>query len=236
MKRLIAVLCVAACSISPAVLADDGDKPKPQKPTPIVVKGADAHAITVTVGPDGQVSVNTPDGKKAGEKAKPAPDVQVKTICIGKVITVGPDGKIETKDIGDELPKDVLDKLPKEIREQLKEAHGQAGEGGFGIAGKVKILVDNDGKKQEFEADLTDGDAFKQLDEALKKAGTDLPPEAREAIKAASQILKGVAPKDAAQAKSPDGISAKLDKILDRLDRLEGDVKALKAQSEKRKN
>jgi hypothetical protein len=237
-KYLVLLSWIAVCSLAPAAFAGGEGKPKAEKDkdsAKIVVGGAGI----IKIGPDGRVEVSSPNGavtKKEDGKKPASPGVKVETMRIGKVITVGPDGKMEVKDIGGELPKEVLDKLPKEIQDHLKKGRLPAGPGDCVAGGKMKIVVENNGQRQEYESDLGD-DALKQLpqgllDEVLKKAGDDLPPEAKEALKAATHAMKA-GQKPLAPTKGQEDVAKKLDKILERLERLEGDVQALKAQAEK---
>ena len=209
-------------------------KSKTEKDNAKIVAGS----VKIEAGSTPKIELRQPGGAAKPKGKKPAvPEVKMETFGFGKVIVVGPDGKIETKDFGAELPKEVLDMLPKEIRDRINKGPAAIAPGG-GISGRMKIVVDNNGQRQEYEADLGGDGTLKQLppsvfDEVLKHAGDKLPAEAKEALKAASQAMKAGSEKFQGQAKGNEDIAGKLDKILDRLERLEGEVKALQAKSEK---
>jgi len=165
-----------------------------------------------------------------------APDVKIETQVLGKAIVIGPDGKVQTVDLNTGVPGDVLNKLPKEIQDEVGKAVGQAfaetlggagkaPAGTSGMIGKMKVItIGPDGKTHETDSDLNlPGLHGGNLDEILKKAGVDLPAEARDALKAGN--------KNPALGAKADEISAKLDKILDRLDKLEKEIGALRAKS-----
>jgi hypothetical protein len=173
------------------------------------------------------------DGKGTVVTATPV-EVKAGTLCIGRVVTIGPDGKVEVKEFGDKLPKEVLDKLPKEIRVRVMKGSTSGGPCPGSATGKMKIVVRKNGEVREFESDLSDPEAIKdlslgKLQEALKKAGKKLSAEDEKLLAAASETMK--AKVHVVTARKPaDDISGKLDKILERLDRLEEDVKTLKAE------
>ncbi len=176
------------------------------------------------------------DNEPKVEKKVPV-KVKVEKIGVGKVIIIRPDGKTEVKEFNTQLPKEVLDKLPKEIRDRIQQglekcakcvSCGPAG------SGKMRIVIEKDGKRQELELDLgTSG-------EDLRKQGIQPPPEVQKVIKILAQAKKAdeslarlkkvQIPPTGVQAKAPVDINAKLDKILERLDRLEKDIKALKTK------
>lgn len=148
------------------------------------------------------------------------------------------------KEILDKLPKEVRDRLPKEIQEilhnVLTEARKQGSEGSktpsqHSILGKTKVMVFRNGKVQEFDLDLSrllaDGQLL--LGNVAQKNGTKLPDDVQKALVDILQSLgsKGLQAKTAAE--KSDDIDAKLDKIVERLDRLENEVKAIKASHSK---
>lgn len=220
-KCLLLTALLAFSSMSLASRADDEASPK-AKSNPAgktVVGGA-----TITVGPNGEVKVSglkEAKSPKAADKAgKGSPKVEIETHVIGKAIIVGPDGKVEVKDLKDlkgleeGFPKELLDKAAK-------------------VTGKVKVVtIGPDGKRQESESDIgsVSGDSpfgiQVDLGDLLKKAGVTLPPDAQKALEAAGKTA-------GSQAGKSDDISAKLDKILERLERVEKDVAKLKTQKGK---
>jgi hypothetical protein len=237
-KCFVLLLWVAVCLLPPAAFADSESKPKAPKDAATIVVGGG----TIQVTPNVKVEV-----QQSGAERKPnhekhgAPGIKVETMSVGKVIMLGPDGKVEIKDIGAGIPKEVLDKLPKDLRDQIMKGPAAVGKNGVRAAGKMKIVVENNGKRQEYEADLGGGGvAIKQLpsaviDDILKTAGDDLPAEIKEKLQATSQAIKAAEHQKAHGQTGQDAIGAKLDKILDRLERVENDVKALKARTEEPK-
>jgi hypothetical protein len=100
-----------------------------------------------------------------------------------------------------------------------------------------------DGKRQEYQTDLSREEVLKllasgNLDELLDHVGDKLPADEKEAMKealrASSLAMKSGEQKPHSEAKAQEEIVAKLDKILDRLDRLENEIKALQAKDEKK--
>ena len=190
--------------------------------------------IGFAVGSDGKVEVQASDGKKPSDADKKvdktAKDVQVENHVFGKVITIGPDGKVEVKEwknSGTDLPKEFLDKLPKEARQQFEKAMSGKNLGG-GVTGKAKVVViDPSGNRQEVETEFghpLEGKPFeptKEISEFLRKAGVELPPEARAALEGAQKTPLTPAGK-------PTDIGTKLDQILERLERIEKELATLK--------
>lgn len=171
--------------------------------------------------------------------------VRVEAFSFGKVLAIGPDGKIETREIGGDIPNEVLDQLPKEIQDLLKKGQEQIKAGAI-VNGGVDVFVEKNGKRERLKTELNDKDALKIFEELgksggdlspealksmveglMRQAGGNLPPEAKDAFDSATKMLKKTAPVE----NRSDDISSKLDKILERLDRIENEVKALKAKN-----
>ena len=75
------------------------------------------------------------------------------------------------------------------------------------------------------------------FEDALKKHGDELPPEVKRSLEAATKAMvkdpyASRSGADGLRLRGPRDISAKLDMILERLERVEKDVKALKAKQE----
>jgi hypothetical protein len=238
MKKCFVLTAAAALfSVACAAIAS-GEKAekKPQVETQMQVQ------VLGGVVPDGkaEVMVITPGKKALAKKKDKATDVKVQTFTFEKVITIGPDGKVETKDIGGgEIPKDVLDKLPKDLRKGIGKAGGKATAGcDVSIGGKM-VIVGPDGKTQEIELgpDMVKGFPLENLGGILEMADGKLPPEVKKALAEAAKASKAnAAAKSGGTLTFPGGkhnddINAKLDQILQRLDRLE--QKAAKSSSEK---
>lgn len=211
-----------------------GGKKRPQSDSSSVAEIVIGFAVGSDGKADGKVEVQSTAGKKqpdADKKAdQAAQDVQVETRVFGKVITVGPDGKVEVKEwknLEAALPKEFLDKLPQEARQQFEKAlSGKKLEGG--VTGKAKVVViDPHGNRQEVETEFgqpLEGqplDPTKEISEWLKKAGVDLPPEAR-------AVLEGAKKAALSPGGKPVDVGTKLDQILERLERIEKELANLK--------
>lgn len=186
-------------------------------------------------------------------KNSPTPEFKIETLRLGKMIVIGPDGKMETRDFGDEVPADVLKNLPKEVRDQIEkivqpkvDSRPKVPARGA-LAGSVRIIMEKDGKllkieadnvqinmekdgkPLKIEADLSGVDVLKQLEKAIGDAGDNLPADPQKILKAAMQALGGTTPTGQTPARQADEISRKLDQILDRMERLEKELRQLKA-------
>jgi len=177
----------------------------------------------------------------AGPPDRPAPQVD----------RPGPDG-------GD-TPKDILPKVEKQaeqariaaeqhaeavrnaiqrLTEQMQRGAGQqppAKRGSFGMQGSITIIgPDGATHTQTFEkfgnGDEPLPDVQKLVEKALEAAGTQIPEDIRDTIdQALAKLGRMDVPADARPAPDATDVSNKLDRILDRLEKLEADVQALKA-------
>jgi hypothetical protein len=182
----------------------------------------------------------------SGPAGKEKSNGGVETFSFGKVIVLGPDGKTEVqefKELDEALPKEILEKLPAQVRKELEKnaagkaeaTKGKAGKGAKAAAeasaqvmGKMKVItIGPDGKVQESETEFGgkpgDNPLGVQLDIAdlLKKAGVALPAEAQQALEAAGKPAP-------ANAEKANDVDTKLDKILQRLERIEKELSKLK--------
>jgi hypothetical protein len=223
MKKLSFVATLVALVIASGTVRaeDDADK----KDIDIRVETKVSGAV-MTIGPDGKVKVEKfgDDGKMEGVESLPK-NIQkllkkgrLGAGSVGGSITViGPDGKMEG-----------VESLPEDIQELLK----QAKPGTVSVGGSVTI-IGPDGKKHTHalgDGKLDAESISKSIEKALQGAGTELPKEVQDQLKKA---LKDV-PEVSSLALSgrhfgQDGISQRLDKILKRLDKLEKEVRDLKA-------
>ncbi|MGO9110748.1 MAG: hypothetical protein ACLP9L_16120 [Thermoguttaceae bacterium] len=271
---------IAALSIPQFAVAADDNDPKAQ---PKVKKKV---ALQTT----GSAEVKSPAEGKLPADIR----FEVDTLRVGRVVTVGPDGKKVILEFRGQPPKEVLDKLDKDIRERTqKTATWTVRDGGGDVGGKMTVVIDNDGQRQELVLPAPPNpDVGKRLyfnfSDVLKKAGDKLPPEPKQALEAVAQAVKAQeqdAVAEAAKAqdavaqavkaqealarvvkdqqqeaiaqaakaqeayaravkaydqvlsrghsKASDEINAKLDKILDRLERVEKDIQAIKAKNDK---
>ncbi len=193
------------------------------------------------------------EGTASGEKK-----VEVQIKATGKVVKVGPDGKVEVIDLEGGDGKSMIPAGAKEhIQLMLKKAHeagaqdaGGAKEGTHKVEsnvivsdGKVTgkiVIVGPDGKPQVKEFNLSgtgvDGGAMKAVEEILK-SNTQLPAEAAKQLE---HVFRSTLGGDGERrvlaiggggktAEQLDAVSAKLDKILSRLDALEKEISELKA-------
>lgn len=182
-------------------------------------------------------------GAKVGDQAESSnSEFKIETQAVGRMVMVGPDGEVHIQDFngqGNEIFKELLDKLPDDVRKEFEKL--QAGNGLNGlpvddvnraVSGKVKIVtIGPDGVRREVESDL--GSTPNQtpglppdVGALLKKAGVTLPPEAQQALEAAGKAT-------GKRAENAGDLGSKLDKILERLEKIEKDVANLKAQKAK---
>jgi hypothetical protein len=108
------------------------------------------------------------------------------------------------------------------------------------------VTVEIDGERKEFESNwgssrdtsppVIKGFSFGMIEDALRKHGDELPPEVKQSLEAATKaMLKAhitVRKGDATPTVKPRDIGAKLDMILERLERVEKEVKSLEAKQE----
>ena len=160
---------------------------------------------------------------------------------------------------GADTPKDMLPKAEKQaeqariaaeqhaeavrkaiqrLTEQMQKGAGQqppAAGGSFGMQGSITIIgPDGATHTQTFEkfgnGDQALPDVRQLVDQAIKAAGAQLPEDVRDKLdQALAQPGRVETPADARPALDATDISDKLDRILDRLEKLEADVQALKA-------
>jgi hypothetical protein len=228
-KFLTLTALIAGVSFSQFAVAGEDNKTAEKKAKAEV----EVRTVDITVGPDGKIEVKKPKVEKT-----PSSDLKLETLGIGKVFVIGPDGEGDVKEFEGKIPKEILDKLPEELRKAIQKEPSSRR-----AFGKMKLVIEMDGKRQEFESDLgglgdLEGLPFDIFDEILDKAKDklpkdQLPPEVIQALGNARQVMKTEGKKHADPAADSNDLSAKLDKILDRLDRLEKDVKELKAKADK---
>lgn len=178
---------------------------------------------------------------EAGPPDRPAPQVD----------RSGPEGADAPKDLPPQVGKqaeqariaaeqhaEAVRNAIQRLTEQMQKGTGQqppAKRGSFGMQGSITIIgPDGATHTQTFEK-FGNGeeplpDVQKLVDKALEAAGAQIPEDIRKTIdQALAQPGRMDAPADARPAPDATDISNKLDRILDRLEKLEADVKALKA-------
>lgn len=178
---------------------------------------------------------------------KPAPQVEVKVLEFGKVIQVGADGKVLIKEFNGGLPQEILEKLPKDVQASASQTPASPAQPASGApkalftastSGKLKVVVVHDGKSQEMEFDLGGSHAqaacqLGNLSTMFQAAGGTLPDDAKNALQIVTQALQAQNQAPGGPAKRADEVNAKLDRILEHLERLEADVKALQTKAAK---
>jgi hypothetical protein len=221
MKKLSLMAMLMAFVIAPGIVRAENDDDKKEGEVRVETR---VSGEVITVGPDGEVKVEKfGDVEAAGEKKgksekKPAGKNKTRVFSFGKAFKIGPDGKMEG-----------VESLPEDVQKLLK----QAKPGTVSVGGSVTI-IGPDGKKHTHA--LGDGELdaeaiSKSIEKALQGAGKELPEGVQDQLQ---EALKGF-PKalsfqlGGGQASGEDVISQKLDKILKRLDKLEKEVKDLKA-------
>jgi hypothetical protein len=153
--------------------------------------------------------------KKRGNKS--AKQSETRAFSFGKAFKIGPDGKIEG-----------VESLPKNVQELLK----QAKPGAVSVGGSVTI-IGPDGKKHTHalgDGKLDAESISKSIEKALEGTGKGLPKEVQDQLKKALKDVPEVSRLPLfGRNFGQDAISQKLDKILERLDKLEKEVHELKA-------
>jgi hypothetical protein len=228
MKKLSLVAALVALVMAPGIVRAEDDAEKKDKDIDIRVETKVSGEV-MTIGPDGKVKVEKfgDDGKMEGVESLPK-NIQkllkkgrLGAGSVGGSITViGPDGKMEG-----------VESLPKNIQELLK----QAKPGTVSVDGSVTI-IGPDGKKHTHalgDGKLDAESISKSIEEALQGAGKGLPKEIQGQLKEALKGLPGALKVQigGATPKEKDTMSQKLDEILKRLDKLEKEVKDLKANN-----
>lgn len=184
----------------------------------------------------GKVVVN-----EAGPADRPAPQVDrpgPEGADTPKVILPKVEKQAEQARIAAEQHAEAVRNAIQRLTEQMQKGTGQqppAAPGSFGMQGSITIIgPDGATHTQTFEkfgnGDQALPDVRQLVEQALKAAGAKLPEDVRDKLdQALAQPGRVEAPADARPALDATDISSKLDRILDRLEKLEADVQTLKA-------
>jgi hypothetical protein len=221
MKKLSLVATLVALVMAPGLVRAENDDVKKDVDVRVETR---VSGQVMTIGPDGKVKVEKfGDDAVAGEKKKKrgnksAKQSETRAFSFGKAFKIGPDGKMEG-----------VESLPKNIQELLKK-----GKLGAGSVGGSITIIGPDGKKHThaFGDGKLDAESIsKSIEEALEGAGKELSKEVQDQLK---ESLKDL-PKafsfqmGGGQPFGKDSITQKLDEIVHRLDKLEKEVRDLKA-------
>jgi hypothetical protein len=237
MKTFSLMATLVALVIAPGIVRAQNDDVKKDVDVRVETR---VSGEVMTIGPDGKVKVekfgdDDGAGKKKGKREKkPAAKSETRVFSFGKAFKIGPDGKMEG-----------VDSLPKNIQELLKQ-----GKLGAGSVGGSITVIGPDGKQHThaFGDGKLDAESIsKSIEEALEGAGKELPKEVQDQLKESlkdlpkevqdqlQESLKDL-PKTLSfqmgdgQPLGEDAISQKLNEILKRLDKLEKEVRDLKAK------
>jgi hypothetical protein len=220
MKKLSLVATLVALVMAPGLVRAENDDVKKDVDVRVETR---VSGQVMTIGPDGKVKVEKfGDGEVAGEKKKKrgnksAKQSETRAFSFGKAFKIGPDGKIEG-----------VESLPKNVQELLK----QAKPGAVSVGGSVTI-IGPDGKKHTHalgDGKLDAESISKSIEKALEGTGKGLPKEVQDQLKKALKDVPEVSRLPLfGRNFGQDAISQKLDKILERLDKLEKEVHELKA-------
>jgi len=220
MKKLSLVATLVALVMAPGIVRAENDDVKKDVDVRVETR---VSGQVMTIGPDGKVKVEKfGDDAVAGEKKKKrgnksAKQSETRAFSFGKAFKIGPDGKMEG-----------VESLPKNVQELLK----QAKTGAVSVGGSVTI-IGPDGKKHTHalgDGKLDAESISKSIEKALEGTGKGLPKEVQDQLKKALKDVPEVSRLPLFGRNSgQDAISQKLDKILERLDKLEKDVHELKA-------
>jgi hypothetical protein len=220
MKKLSLVATLVALVMAPGLVRAENDDVKKDVDVRVETR---VSGQVMTIGPDGKVKVEKfGDGEVAGEKKKKrgnksAKQSETRAFSFGKAFKIGPDGKMEG-----------VESLPKNVQELLK----QAKTGAVSVGGSVTI-IGPDGKKHTHalgDGKLDAESISKSIEKALEGTGKGLPKEVQDQLKKALKDVPEVSRLPLfGRNFGQDAISQKLDKILERLDKLEKEVHELKA-------
>ena len=220
MKKLSLVATLVALVMAPGIVRAENDDVKKDVDVRVETR---VSGQVMTIGPDGKVKVETfGDDAVAGAKKKKrgnksAKQSETRAFSFGKAFKIGPDGKMEG-----------VESLPKNIQELLKKAKP----GAVSVGGSVTI-IGPDGKKHTHalgDGKLDAESISKSIEKALEGTGKGLPKEVQDQLKKALKDVPEVSRLPLfGRNFGQDAISQKLDKILERLDKLEKDVHELKA-------
>jgi hypothetical protein len=220
MKKLSLVATLVALVMAPGLVRAENDDVKKDVDVRVETR---VSGQVMTIGPDGKVKVEKfGDGEVAGEKKKKrgnksAKQSETRAFSFGKAFKIGPDGKMEG-----------VESLPKNVQELLK----QAKTGAVSVGGSVTI-IGPDGKKHTHalgDGKLDAESISKSIEKALEGTGKGLPKEVQDQLKKALKDVPEVSRLPLfGRNFGQDAISQKLDKILKRLDKLEKEVRDLKA-------
>jgi hypothetical protein len=220
MKKLSLMATLVALVIAPGIVRAENDDVKKDVDVRVETR---VSGQVMTIGPDGKVKVEKfGDGEMAGEKKKKrgnksAKQSETRAFSFGKAFKIGPDGKIEG-----------VESLPKNVQELLK----QAKPGAVSVGGSVTI-IGPDGKKHTHalgDGKLDAESISKSIEKALEGTGKGLPKEVQDQLKKALKDVPEVSRLPLfGRNFGQDAISQKLDEIVHRLDKLEKEVRDLKA-------
>jgi hypothetical protein len=226
-----------------------------EKAVPATAKKDAAATITISspgtltltiVEKDGAFRVSAGSLTFGGDKSAPA-EVKVRTVKVGKVIKVGPDNKVVEFTITDnDVPKEVLGGLPSDVRSRILlpkaelgievkgalEAAKRAMDAQALVAEKERLQMAKARAVLETERDrqLVRAKAMEAQALAAQREAQALKAEVKARIDAEVRARRQ---QQGSHTTDPGEISAKLDKILDRLDRLEKEVDTVKAKRDK---
>jgi len=228
---MMAMWCVAA-GVTATWGRAEGDAEKPAAKAPADAKATgDAKATVeayvsgriVTIGPDGKVNIETfgddgPDGAQAdgaGEALQPQLG-KVWTFRSSKAFRVGPDGKLEATD---DIPAELLET----IERMAEGAGGDATPGDVAPNGARPrgTVLKADGAGTGIDVDGLLG----MIELALGEQGSGLPQSIRGKLAEAMKSDRG----DTGRKPADDSVARKLDLIMERLDKLDRDIEAIKA-------
>ena len=225
---MIAMWCVASWVTANWVVADgDAAKPAAKAPAEDQAKGnakpiVEAHISgkIVTIGPDGKVNVETfgedgPQAEVTGEALQPKV-WKVWTFRSSKAFRIGPDGKFEATD---DIPAELLEKIE-------RMAEGVGSDATPADVAPTGPRTKGTGPKADGAGTGIDLDGLLGMIElALGEQGSGLPESIRAKLAEAMKADRG----DAGRKQADDSLTAKLDLIMERLDKLDRDMEPIKS-------
>jgi hypothetical protein len=221
MKKLSLMATLVALVMAPGIVRAEDDDDKKDIDIRVETK---VSGEVMTIGPDGKVTVEKFGDEAAGEKKNAgrskAAKSETRVFSFGKAFKIGPDGKMEG-----------VESLPKNIQELLKK-----GKLGAASVGGSITIIGPDGKKHTHAlatASSTRNRFRSPLKRHSKEQGRNCPKKSRISSRRPLKDLPGALKVQigGATPKEKDTMSQKLDEILKRLDKLEKEVKDLKANN-----
>ena len=244
----------AQINFSTVTVSDAGAAATKVKEIPMAITISSPTTLTLTiVKEDGSFKVSAGSLSFDGRSATAAPsEVRVRTVRVGKVVAFGPDGKPIELGVENEGPQAFWRVLPQDVREKLAlppkaelppdaqkalqaaqramDAQALEAEKQRELATAKAAVAQAMAKAKVAEAEAMKARTMKEQMLAYQREMEALKAKMKAEIEAQmGDTMKAIRLKSSAQPPDPQAVNAKLDKILERLDRLEKEVNTIKS-------